>query len=396
MRFLTEPQRFPMGRDAGWREALEVVRRLRDHEGADIRGLEAVADLFAPTSNAETSRFSLWLAAVPGLDRAWFKAYLNPRARGVAAAPALVEEALGRLGLASAWEWLTASHGALSGDRLLYMGIDLIAGASARVKLYVAHPGASAAQIERTCRDCRNYEPGDVPRWLDALASERPPDERPVLTCFAFTAGEPRPEFTLHVPVRSYVEDDEDALARARRVMTKADGDRLEAVVRAIADRPLDAGRGLITYVSLRALGGRSQVTTYLSPEAFAVTAPRPAPRVDAARGDECTMAAMRSVVESHRTLFTRHPFWQRLENDEGMTAIRACAPRLTFFVMTFQDVLRIARGMTTDLHIHSVVAGHEAEDKGHDRWFLADSSDSGYRRPRAACSCRRTRPFAI
>lgn len=46
---------------------------------------------------------------------------------------------------------------------------------------------------------------------------------RPVLTCHSFTEGDSNPSgFTLHIPGRDYVRDDEEALARATDLLTRS------------------------------------------------------------------------------------------------------------------------------------------------------------------------------
>jgi hypothetical protein len=48
-------------------------------------------------------------------------------------------------------------------------------------------------------------------------------------------------------------------------------------------------------------------------------------------------------------------------------------APDLTFWVMAFQDILRLNAKLTQDPTIRKIVRHHRAEDLGHERWFLDD-----------------------
>jgi hypothetical protein len=48
-------------------------------------------------------------------------------------------------------------------------------------------------------------------------------------------------------------------------------------------------------------------------------------------------------------------------------------APDLTFWVMAFQDILRLNATLTRDPQMRKIVRHHRAEDAGHDRWFLDD-----------------------
>jgi hypothetical protein len=45
----------------------------------------------------------------------------------------------------------------------------------------------------------------------------------------------------------------------------------------------------------------------------------------------------------------------------------------MAFFVMCFQDVLRLAHSRSTDPQIVALARTHALEDKGHDQWYLRD-----------------------
>src|SRR5262249_52513475 len=83
--------------------------------------------------------------------------------------------------------------------------------------------------------------------------------------------------YSLYVPIRSYVRDDDEARDRVMALLTRHgfDGSALDRAITAVTQRPLDAGVGLIAHVSLRLGRPRPGVTVYLSPGPHRVS-PRP------------------------------------------------------------------------------------------------------------------------
>jgi hypothetical protein len=176
-----------------------------------------------------------------------------------------------------------------------------------------------------------------------------------------------------------------------------------------MAQRPLDVGRGLVTYVSLRPAADGPRVTAYLAPEAHAIATPRrsslPAARpssaptvsppaaASTAPGSAAPAAPLTSFVRelgsdaegpmtfetvgraiaAHRAKLTEHRFLARLEGPGTVEQARMLARRFTFYVLCFQDMLRLARELTTDPVLKAFAVTHEAEDRGHERWFLHD-----------------------
>jgi hypothetical protein len=53
-------------------------------------------------------------------------------------------------------------------------------------------------------------------------------------------------------------------------------------------------------------------------------------------------------------------------------------APRLTFFVLCFQDMLRLVHEHVSHPKIKAMAEIHELEDKGHQKWFLHDLKQFG------------------
>jgi hypothetical protein len=105
--------------------------------------------------------------------------------------------------------------------------------------------------------------------------SDGPYDQRPVQTCLTFADKSPTPVAgTVYFPVRAYAESD---LAARDRILAYLDDEHASLYARILAgfaERPLEDGVGMQTYVSLRQYAGPRRVTVYLSPEVYAVQAP--------------------------------------------------------------------------------------------------------------------------
>ncbi|MFI8828970.1 hypothetical protein [Streptomyces sp. NPDC053431] len=77
--------------------------------------------------------------------------------------------------------------------------------------------------------------------------------------------------------------------------------------------------------------------------------------------------------IEELRADTERHPFFTALESLEDLGAIKSVIPVLTFWVMTFQDVLKMNRDLATESPYVEILQQHYEEDCGHDKWFLQD-----------------------
>jgi hypothetical protein len=368
VRMLVEAQDGGMHRHQGWAPGLRLTARLGREPGVELARLRRILDLFAP-GPGQRVRFSLWHAAEVSPERpTLYKVYLNPQVRGPAAAAALVREALARLGLAQAWPDV-ARLLAVAGSRneLAYFALDLGAGAEARAKVYVGHHGVRAAALEPQLAAFDGYQRGDVGWLLRRLTgSEGPFSGRPLLTCLGFSSSRPAPAVTLHVPIRCYTPDDQQAVMRVADLLGRPLGARFASAVADFAGRPLAHGRGLVTYVSLRrAPDRRPRLVAYLSPEAFRVQPAEP-------EAPEPTLLAVQAHVAARQAELARHPFIERLAGAAPVET-EALARGLTFFVMAFQDVLRLSAQLVTDPRLAPLARTHQAEDAGHEQWFLHD-----------------------
>ena len=278
LRMLVEPPGVDASLGARWNAGLAVGERLRVEHGAELRRFDVIADLFEPRD--ANGLFGLWHAAgFRSGAPADFKVYLDLQARGAAGAPALLEEALARLGLGGAYPSFlreAARRGPVL-DELKYFSLDLAAHEHARVKIYLRHHDATASDAERVVGDRGGAVAGEARAFcVDMLGGEGPYAARPLVSCWSFTGGTEPSGATLYAPIASYVHDDAEARARVHRWLDRRalPGDLYDRYVDAFARRPLASGVGLHSYVSYKREAGAPKVTVYFAPEAYRVFAP--------------------------------------------------------------------------------------------------------------------------
>ena len=271
VRFLVESQRRPITVSSSFDAGLQLNQRLRA-EGADLALFEAVQSGFVP--GVEPLRFSLWHAAVlrPS-GSTTFKAYLNPRAAGAGAVEQTLAQAMLRAGLAAAWASFRARLAAANHlPEFKYFSVDLQEPGVARVKVYFSLRSTELSAVVRCSREIAGMDPSHE---LSILMDDLDDAPRPILLCCAFTKNSACPELTLHVPIRWAVPHDEEAVRRVSQLVTAAEAQQLRRAAQAIAGRPLEAGRGLLTYASFRRDTAGLRVTVYLSPELYSIMTPR-------------------------------------------------------------------------------------------------------------------------
>jgi len=77
--------------------------------------------------------------------------------------------------------------------------------------------------------------------------------------------------------------------------------------------------------------------------------------------------------VAKRQAEFCEHPFFSEDRLGSNLNGAISFAADLTFWVMAFQDILRLNASLTRDQTIRRIVKHHRAEDAGHERWFLED-----------------------
>lgn len=379
--------------ESSWEVGTSVMARL-EQKGAVVEAYRRIEHLYRPRPSIPV-RFSMWHACT--LDASGprdFKVYLNPQVVGIDDAMLLVERTMSELGFTSPFG---AVREALSEKaRPTYVSLDLGARASSRVKLYFTHRGESStrvlAQLEASGASLEGVTP-----WVQRLA-DGPTESlsRPLQTCLAFRPGAERPEASLYVPLRACVAHDDEAIDRLDGLLTPAEQTLARDTARAVTGRPLADGRGIVTYAGLRSTSRGPRVVVYLSPQLYAVQPARvpldaqradtrsspsnvPPPRSSkAAEAPEqrhlpTTVAELRTLVDREQANLATHPFFARLRAEATLADVRRVAPRVAFFVLAFQDVLRLVTEKTTDPVLRQLARAHQLEDAGHDHWYLHD-----------------------
>ncbi len=292
VRVLLEPQADLASVSAYRAAGLALHERLEREFGASLRRFREVQDLFLPESMC--GPYAVWSSAVfSRKHQPFFKTYFNPQAQGVERAPALVQEALDRLGFHKVWDAFehTAMRRGPYLDELKYFGLDLTDEAHARVKLYVLHHGASPEDLEIAASSAKTYVPGEAVEFATAMrgGSSGPLRPRAPFSCSAFVGEQhDRPAATtVSVPICAYAHDDAAVRERIRTYLIEkdrpADAALYASIVDGFANRPLEAGVGLQVWVTYRRYMGQTRLTIYLATEANKVYAPGaiPAPTPD-------------------------------------------------------------------------------------------------------------------
>ncbi|CAI7615252.1 unnamed protein product [Penicillium crustosum] len=239
--------------------------------------LNLVQDLFLP-SGAEGNLASWHSFATSNTLEKW-KIYLNPLATGRQNAFKVTREALERLGLASSWKLLESI---MTGDDYpIYFSLGLSPNPEdAEVKVYVAHCGASATQIaQKHVKMDPNSSVRAIELFYSIMAggSLGPYRGKPGLSCFHFKNKDPsRPAArTVLYPMDSYAVNDAEAQQRIEMYMDAISApqlyrERYRNAISAVQRRPLEAGRGIHSWVSMKEkLDGTRSNTFYLSAELY-------------------------------------------------------------------------------------------------------------------------------
>jgi len=260
------------------KSSMELSTHLAErYPGAVSLGrLKTIEDLFIPF-RAE-GKFAAYHSCVSTKNGPEWKIYLNPRAKGAGLALSTTREAFERLGLAESWKLVSSILS--EDDAAVYFSLDLSPDIEhSRIKLYVAHPSATASEIaQKHAKICPGACTYAIQQFCASLAGDSfgPYRSKPLLSCFAFTSEAPtRPTGTVHFPVSEYAENDAVIQARMEKYMDAADvsaahRERYRKIVAAVQRRPLDSGRGIHAWISLKLnLKGERATTFYLSPEIF-------------------------------------------------------------------------------------------------------------------------------
>lgn len=294
--------------------ALAFTEHIEREFGADLTRFRKIQDIFLPEEMQ--GKFALWHSVVFDRGRPpQFKAYFNPQALGEGRAQSLTEAALHRLGMDYAWSSIchTAQRGPYL-DELKYFALDLKNDEKARVKVYIRHHNASADDIESACRVAENYTPGEVSNFVRVMSGNRDClAERAMFTCSAFIESRLKPTaITVYVPVCAYAQNDAVVYQRVYDYLKshKIDPHAYESLISGYANRPLEAGVGMQSWIAFRRQGV-AQLTIYLATETKKVY---PSGSIPAGTPNPYVFSSVESVIQCAATYdLSEHPYIRRL-----------------------------------------------------------------------------------
>lgn len=87
-------------------------------------------------------------------------------------------------------------------------------------------------------------------------------------------------------------------------------------------------------------------------------------------------MQTIHNYLANKQFQFTKHQFFQLLTDDTTLEQFASVAARLSFWVMSFQDLLRLNEERITNDKIRNIVRKHRLEQSGHEHWFVSDVHD--------------------
>ena len=169
------------------------------------------------------------------------------------------------LGYNAAWNFLSSRlEIASSKSKLAFLSLDLSTDIKARIKIYVANQLIN--DIEKQLQGTRHYVGGTASSWIKTLINKNDVfNVRPIVIAFNFTKEDNLPVPTLHIPIDSYVKNDEIIIQRLNKFLSPNQIKHLTKVITQISKNPLKSG-SFITYVSLRpSENGQLDVTCYLA-----------------------------------------------------------------------------------------------------------------------------------
>jgi hypothetical protein len=84
-------------------------------------------------------------------------------------------------------------------------------------------------------------------------------------------------------------------------------------------------------------------------------------------------MKTVQAHIDFKQKEFAKHRFFDVLKQLNSPKELGYFVPELTFWVMTFQDILRLNEDRVTDPYLKKIAHHHKLEDAGHEQWFLHD-----------------------
>jgi DMATS type aromatic prenyltransferase len=320
LRVLLEAQGSDPNLQSNWEAGIQLNQYLAEHFNVNLDRFEQIKDLFVPTN--PDAKLAMWHAVCIYPDKEpEFKIYLNPQSKGASKAAAVVEESLVRLGFTHAWMGLAevAAQRGPDRDDFIYFSLDLATHDRARVKVYLRHFDATAADLEQALSLAQNYVPGDVTSFCQTIAPEHSSfSAKPATTCFSWVEGDTltASSATVYLPIGYYVTDDRVVRDRLDLYFKKHNlpVSRYDTALQSLAIRPLDAGVGMHSYIALSPEAEQRRMMVYLNPEVNEVRSPQKT----FAAGSYRSLPSLEEMVwhyENHTLV--DHPFFQRMEREQ-------------------------------------------------------------------------------
>ncbi len=266
VRFLIEPQEFPLNIQSNWKAGLALKEKLKTLPSVDVSKLDKILNIFSPpTAQNIESHFSIWYATILEPNKPLIKVYLNPQIQGEEKTQELVKKAFSTLNSEYAWKFVSDRvYSSKNPSKILYFSLDLLSGDKARTKVYMA--SKSLKDVEAKLQGCLNYVSGSASKWVKTLTNKDVFDKKPIQITYNFTSEHDRPGPTIHIPVRSYTENDEKAVERLNDFLSPEQIKTLKAIITAISGSSLKDEKAL-TYVSFRpSAEGQLDVYCYIAP----------------------------------------------------------------------------------------------------------------------------------
>lgn len=84
-------------------------------------------------------------------------------------------------------------------------------------------------------------------------------------------------------------------------------------------------------------------------------------------------MKTIQEYIATKQEKFAQCPLFNHIRKRLPLEQTMGFAPYITFWVMTFQDALRLNAMLTKDPQLREFAHHHRQEDSGHEGWFLED-----------------------
>lgn len=84
-------------------------------------------------------------------------------------------------------------------------------------------------------------------------------------------------------------------------------------------------------------------------------------------------MQQVLAYIEQWTKRLAEHPFFLSLRPEPDLKRAMTFARSGVFWVFTFQDIIRFNAELARDPEIRELLGQHQAEDAGHEEWFLED-----------------------